>query len=72
MDGLWLNAPSGILDVNSDPKPVYHALHKKIKGEWWMNEQAFVSDENGCVTVEGFKGDYLAVCDGKEVEFAIL
>jgi len=70
-DGLWLNAPSGILDINSDPKPVYHALHDKIKGEWWMCEKEFVSDENGFVTVEGFKGDYLAVCDGQELEFSI-
>jgi len=71
MDGLWLNAPAGILDKNSAPKPVYHALHEKIKGEWWMSEKEFVSDENGFVTVEGFKGDYLAVCDGQEVKFSI-
>ena len=71
MDGLWLNAPSGLLDKNSDPKPVYNALHKKIKGEWWMNETEFASDENGCVTVKGYKGDYVAKCDGQEILFTI-
>jgi GH35 family endo-1,4-beta-xylanase len=70
-DGLWLKAPSGLLDKNSDPKPVYNALHKKIKGEWWMNETEFVSDENGNVVVEGYKGDYVAVCQGREVEFTV-
>jgi len=70
-DGLWLGAPSGLLDKNSDPKPVYHALHKKIKGEWWTGEQHFMPDANGTITVTGYKGDYVAVCNGKEILFTI-
>jgi len=71
MDGLWLGAPSGILDKNSDPKPVYNALHKKIKGEWWTGEEQLVADASGKITVTGFYGDYVAVCDGKEEAFTI-
>jgi len=71
MDGLWLKAPSGLLDTNSDPKPVYDALHKKIKGEWWMKETEFITDENGCITVEGYKGDYEADYDGCKISFTI-
>ena len=71
-DGLWLGAPSGLLDKNSDPKPAFNALKDKIKGEWWMQEKEFVSDENGMITVEGYKGDYVAVYDGAEVVFEVL
>jgi len=70
-DGLWLDAPSGLLDKNSDPKPAYHALHKKIKGEWWTGEQSFAPNANGTIDITGYKGDYVAVCDGKEVLFTI-
>ncbi|MCL2202322.1 MAG: endo-1,4-beta-xylanase [Defluviitaleaceae bacterium] len=70
-DGLWLGAPSGLLDKNSDPKPAYHALHKKIKGEWWTGEQSFTPDANGTITVTGYKGDYVAACNGKETLFTI-
>ena len=71
MDGLWLKAPSGLLDKNCDPKPAYKELHKKIKGEWWTKEETFIADTNGNITVNGFMGDYTALCDGVEVEFTI-
>jgi len=70
-DGLWLKAPSGLLDKNSDPKPAYRALHSKIKGEWWSGEQTIKADANGTISVTGVKGDYVAVCNGKEMEFSI-
>jgi len=70
-DGLWLKAPSGLLCKTSDPKPVYHALHNRIKGDWWTKEQELVSDANGFVTVTGFLGDYEAICNGKKVAFSI-
>ena len=71
-DGLWLGAPSGLLDKNSNPKPVYKALHKRIKGDWWMDEKNFTIDNDGFITVEGFKGDYLASCEGVIIPFDIL
>jgi len=70
-DGLWLGAPSGLLDKKNDPKPVYQALHKKIKGQWWTSEQSFAPDSNGIITVTGYKGDYVAVNNGKEILFTI-
>ena len=70
-DGLWLGAPSGLLSKTSDPKPAYEALHKLIKGEWWTPEQELTADAEGNVVVTGFKGDYVAVCEGKEIEFSI-
>ena len=71
MDGLWLGAPSGLVSATSDPKPAYKALHKRIKGDWWTGEHEVMADASGNITVTGFKGDYVAVCEGKEVEFAI-
>ena len=70
-DGLWLGAPGGLLDNNSDPKPVYHELHKRIKGDWWTAEKQLRSDLNGDIEVTGTKGEYVAICDGKEVSFSI-
>jgi len=70
-DGLWLNAPSGLLDKNSDPKPAYSALLKKIKGEWWTNEQNITADATGTITTTGTKGAYVAICEGKETLFEI-
>lgn len=70
-DGLWLNAPAGLLDKNSDPKPAYAELLQKIKGEWWTAEKTVTADADGNITVTGVKGDYIAVCDGAETEFSI-
>ena len=71
MDGLWLGAPGGLLDKNSNPKPAYKALHQKIKGDWFTQEHQLTTDSQGNITVEGFKGEYLATCDGKEIRFII-
>jgi len=70
-DGLWLGAPSGLLDGNSEPKPAYRALHGRIKGDWWSGEQRLATGPGGEVTVSGFKGDYVAVCEGRETRFSI-
>ncbi|MCL2357898.1 MAG: endo-1,4-beta-xylanase [Defluviitaleaceae bacterium] len=70
-DGGWLKAPSGLLDINDDPKPAYTALHKKIKGEWWTGEQTLTADASGEITITGVKGDYVAAYDGREVEFTL-
>ena len=70
-DGGWLGAPSGLLDRQSDPKPAYRALYRKIKGEWWTGEQILTTDCNGEIAVNGFLGDYMAVCDGREISFSM-
>ncbi|MCL2376953.1 MAG: endo-1,4-beta-xylanase [Defluviitaleaceae bacterium] len=70
-DGLWLNAPSGLLNKTNNPKPAYNALHKRIKGDWWTAEHKLVTNSNGEVAVTGIKGDYIATCDGQETMFTI-
>jgi len=70
-DGLWLNAPSGLVSKDSERKPAYDALHKRIKGDWWTGEHSLMADDGGNITVTGFKGDYVAVVDGRKVAFAI-
>ncbi|MCL1842883.1 MAG: endo-1,4-beta-xylanase [Defluviitaleaceae bacterium] len=70
-DGLWLKAPSGLLDKNSEPKPAYKALHAKIKGDWWYGEQQVIADPSGNINITGPCGDYEAIADGKEISFRI-
>jgi len=70
-DGLWLGAPSGLLDKTSEPKPAYRALHRRIKGDWWSGEQRLTANDSGEVTVSGFLGDYVATCEGRETPFTI-
>ncbi|MCL2499896.1 MAG: endo-1,4-beta-xylanase [Defluviitaleaceae bacterium] len=71
MDGLWLNAPSGLLNAASDPKPAYHVLFDLINKKWRTPEQRMTTDENGYVSVTGTQGEYLACCGGNEIKFII-
>ncbi len=61
-DGAWLGAPSGVVRKDGSEKPAFKRLKELIKGEWWTDCEV-VTDENGFVTVEGFKGDYV-LCNG--------
>lgn len=56
-DGMWLNAPSGILHKDGTEKPAYYMLEHLIKEEWSTSIEA-TTDSNGCVDVHGFKGEY--------------
>ena len=47
-----------MLHKDNTIKPVYERLMKLIKGEWWT-ECEVCTDENGCVEIEGFKGEYV-------------
>jgi GH35 family endo-1,4-beta-xylanase len=69
-DGMWLNAPSGVIYKDNKVKPVYKMLHKLFKEEWWTDEEVY-TDENGMVYVEGFKGDYILKNGEKDVSFAL-
>ncbi len=62
-DGMWLNAPSGVITKDNQVKPVYRRLKELFKGEWWTDVEVH-TDENGCMEVEGFKGDYVLECEG--------
>lgn len=56
-DGAWLGAPSGILREDNSTKPVYDRLKHLIK-EGWMTNTTQKTDENGWITLEGYKGQY--------------
>jgi len=69
-DGRWLGAPSGLLRKDNSPKPAYHALMAKIKGEWWTTE-TLRTDERGEIAFEGFRGDYEALVRGTGIPFTL-
>lgn len=56
-DGMWLNAPSGVVRRDGSVKPSYELLDHLINHEWHTDEQV-VTDSEGNVTVTGFKGGY--------------
>jgi len=69
-DGRWLGAPSGLLRKDNSPKPAYHALMAKIKGEWWTTE-TLRTDDKGEIAFEGFRGDYEALVRGTGIPFTL-
>ena len=56
-DGAWLNAPSGLIRKDGSLKPSYNTLHRLIKEEW-HTDATLKTDDNGFITLEGFKGTY--------------
>lgn len=64
-DGMWLNAPSGILHKDGSIKPAYTMLKNLIKNEW-HSEGEVTTDANGFVTINGFKGEYELSANGKK------
>lgn len=59
-DGGWLNAPAGLVRVDGTRKPAFEALHRLIKGEWWLAPTPMVTDDRGRVAFTGFLGAYEA------------
>ena len=56
-DDGWLNAPGGLMTAENGLKPAYRALYDLIHGEWETHE-ALYTDGDGCLTLEGFRGEY--------------
>lgn len=69
-DGAWLNAPSGVIRKDNSLKPSYNALRHLIKEEWHTDFEA-VTDSQGFVSVEGFKGTYEVCSGGKKGVFRL-
>ena len=61
-DGAWLHAPSGLLREDNTEKPSYHALYKLFREDWSTNA-TIQTDENGILSLEGFKGNYELICE---------
>jgi GH35 family endo-1,4-beta-xylanase len=70
-DGLWLNAPSGLLRRDGSPKPAYEELLKRVKGEWWLAPTELHTDAQGVVQVTGFAGTYEVEVNGKKQAFTL-
>lgn len=70
-DGAWLNAPSGFITKDNRAKPIYYAIRELIKDQWWTKPMNLVTDENGCVNVSGFLGEYEITFDGKSHNFTL-
>ena len=69
-DGKWLGAPAGLVRKDYSPKPAYHALMAKIKGEWWTTVTLKTNDQ-GEVELEGFRGEYEAHVRGAAIPFTL-
>lgn len=67
-DGAWLGAPSGLIRKDNSLKPSYNEL-KRLIHEEWHTEGELRTDENGCINLEGFKGEYDITVNGKTVRF---
>lgn len=69
-DGAWLGAPAGLVRKDGSRKPSFEALKQRICNDWHTKLE-LMTDENGRVTVEGFRGDYELVCNGKKIAFKL-
>lgn len=69
-DGAWLGAPAGLVRLDGSHKPAYDALKQRIWEDWRTNA-TLMTNENGEVTVEGFRGDYLLAVDDYEASFTL-
>lgn len=54
---IWRGIPSGLVDLDGNPKPAYHVLHELINEEWQTNLQVPV-DAGGRAAFRGFYGSY--------------
>lgn len=70
VDGGWLGAPAGFIREDNSIKPVYDAVMELVKGKWWTRGEA-VTDANGEIVVEGYRGDYKLRCCGSEADLAL-
>jgi GH35 family endo-1,4-beta-xylanase len=66
-DGQWLNAPSGLLRRDGTPKPAYEALHRLVKGDWWLPPTTLRTGDDGTLHFSGFLGDYTLLSRGRTV-----
>jgi len=69
--GAWLGAPSGLVRKDMSPKPVYDALLKMVKTEWWTGPLTLKTDERGQVKFHGFLGAYAVESAGGRATFEV-
>lgn len=69
-DEAWLGAPAGLVRKDGSRKPAYEALKQRIRSDW-HTKVTLMTDEKGQCTVEGFRGEYALVCDGRKASFTL-
>ena len=69
-DGAWLGAPAGLVRKDGSRKPSFEALRQRIRSDWHTSLD-LMTDENGCISVEGFRGEYALNCDGMKAAFKL-
>ena len=57
-DDAWLHAPAGLVRTDNTEKTAFQVLKNLIHGDWETHEEK-VTDENGMICLEGFKGGYI-------------
>lgn len=67
-DGDWRAAPAGVVTQDIHKKPVYDALHRLIRQEWWSNENGETNGD-GAFAANVFTGNYRVdvTADGKSL-----
>ncbi|MBN1418060.1 MAG: endo-1,4-beta-xylanase [Planctomycetes bacterium] len=71
--GAWQGAAAGFLRADLSPKPIYEALLKKIKGEWWTESEG-ETDADGVLRIRAFFGTHRIAAkasDGRTAEARI-
>lgn len=69
-DGAWLGAPAGLVRKDGSRKPAWHALNELINGAWSTHE-TLMTDENGQLTLDGFRGQYRVKVDGQKTALTL-
>ncbi|GAA1808968.1 endo-1,4-beta-xylanase [Nesterenkonia flava] len=67
----WLGAPIGLLRPDGSRKPSYDRLHSLIRGEWWLPPTTMTTDDDGTLTVRGWRGRYRVSSDSASAEFEV-
>lgn len=69
-DGAWLGAPAGLVRLDGSHKPSYDAMKQRIWQDW-HTDVTLMTDEQGRITLEGFRGDYKLSVDDCEASFTL-
>lgn len=71
VDGGWLNAPAGFIRKDGTAKPMYHEILNLVKRDWWTKTVSLRTDDEGCVSITGYLGEYEVQCDGAVRSFVL-
>lgn len=69
-DGAWLGAPSGLVRKDGSLKPAYRKLEDMVNRQWKTTMES-VTDEQGRLQINGFKGDYKVYIQDQIIEVSL-